>query len=310
MLGICCQFIKEEVKERTGRVVHTNMMDERSLQLNRYKDGKYSADVIKSTYVNNVKNLATMLPRIRQTGVRLFRISSALFPLADQVSRELWDNDEVKFHLKTVGDYVKSHDMRVTTHPGQFCVLSSDSDKVIENTFKELSIHGWLFDEMGLEKSPLWSINIHGGKANRSSRLIEQIKSLPDNVRLRLTLENDELSYNVVDLLRVHLETGVPICLDSHHHGFNDGNITLEDAFHATKETWPNHIKPLQHLSNTDPRSVNGSFAERRKHSNMIHYVPACQLQGLRDDIIDVEIEAKFKNLSVFKMAQDFQVKL
>lgn len=202
------------------------------------------------------------------------------------------------------------HQMRICVHPGQFCVLSSDSDSVVENAFRELATHGWLFDAMGLDHSPKWAINIHGGKSDRTSRLIEQIKSLPDNVRKRLTLENDESAYSVIDLLEVYQATGTPICFDSHHHTFNEGDLSMDDAFEASCATWPDGIKPLQHLSNTDPSVANGSFPERRKHSDMIHYIPQCQLQALRDDTVDVEIEAKLKNVAVMKMMKDFELSL
>lgn len=308
MLGICCHFIKEETKPKSGEKFYVNTMEERTLQLGRYRSGKYTPDMIKGTYENNVRNLATMLPKIRKTGNRLFRISSAMFPLADQVDRSLWDNEDIRKWLKAAGDYVKAEGMRVTTHPGQFCVLSSDSDSVVEKAFVELGIHGWMFDAMGLEHSPQYAINIHGGKADRSSRLIEQIKSLPDNVRKRLTLENDENSYSVIDLLEVHQATNVPVVFDSHHHTFNDGELTMDEAFDATRQTWQAGVRPLQHISNTEPELVNGSSTDRRKHSNMIHYVPDCQLKSLRDDTIDVEVEAKLKNLAVFKMATDFDI--
>lgn len=310
MLGVCCHFLKEETRPKSGKVEFVNEMDERTLQLGRYRSGKYTPDQIKGTYINNVKNLAKMLPKIRQHGIRLFRISSAMFPLADQVDRSLWDNDDVKMHLRAAGDFIKSEAMRVSTHPGQFCVLSSDSDKVVENSFRELSIHGWMFDMMGLDQSPTWAINIHGGKADRSSRLIEQIQSLPDNIKKRLTLENDETAYNVIDLLHVHKATGVPIVWDSHHHTFNDGDLSMDEAFTVTKETWPSKIRPLQHISNTEPSLANGNFQDRRKHSDMIHYIPDVQLLALQDDTIDVEVEAKFKNVAVFDMSRRFRLPL
>lgn len=310
MLGICCHYLREDVKPRSGQKVYVNEMEERVLQLGRYRAGKYTPDAIKGTYVNNVRNLAAMLPKIRKTGVRHFRISSAMFPLADQVDRTLWDNPEVTKHLKAAGKFILENDMRVTTHPGQFCVLSSDSDSVVAKAFEELAIHGWLFDVMGLDHSPKWAINIHGGKADRTSRLIEQIKNLPDNVRKRLTLENDENCYNVLDLIPVYQETGVPIVFDSHHHVFNDGDLTMQEAHEAACQTWTGGVRPLQHISNTEPSLVNGSVSERRKHSDMIHYVPECQLIDLRNDVIDVEVECKMKNVGVFKMAKDFEIPL
>ena len=310
MLGICCHYIKEETRPKSGEKYFVNEMDERSLQLGRYRSGKYTSDQIKGTYVNNVRRLGEMLPKIRKAGIKLFRISSAMFPLADQVDKSLWDNKEITDILSNIGTFVKQNDMRVTTHPGQFCVLSSDSDEVVEKAFVELSIHGWMFDKMGLEHSPKYAINIHGGKKDRGSRLIEQIKSLPDNVRKRLTLENDETTYNVINLLPVFQETGVPIVLDSHHASFNDGCLTLEEAFEVTKETWPANVKPLQHISNTSPENITANFQLRRKHSNMIHYVPAVQLKALQEDLIDAEIEAKFKNVAVFSMAKTFNIPL
>jgi UV DNA damage endonuclease len=283
-------------------------MDEKTLQLGRYRDGKYSEEFIRGIYLNNISNLAKMLPVIRENGVKLFRISSAMLPLADQVDRSLWDNDELRAGLRKAGDFVKANGMRVSTHPGQFCVLSSDSDTVAENANKELEIHGWLFDAMGLDESPFYAINIHGGKSDRTSLLIDRIKSLPNNVRKRLTLENDESAYSVLDLVEVHKHTGVPIVFDSHHHTFNEGDLTMEEAFQVSCATWQNGIKPLQHISNTEPELMNGSFPDRRKHSAMIHYVPEPQLSSLKKDEIDVDVEAKLKNLSVFMMAKQFNI--
>ena len=310
MLGICCHFLQEETKPRSGEKHFVNTMEERTLQLGRYRSGKYTPELIKSIYVNNVRNLANMLPVIRHFGAKHFRISSAMFPLVDQVDRELWDNDEVKVHLKRAGEYICEQGMRISTHPGQYTILSSDSDRVVENAIKELAHHGWLFDELGLDHSTQYAINIHGGKRDRTSRLIEQIKSLPDNVRKRLTLENDESCYSVIDLLEVYKHTDTPICWDSHHHTFNDGELTLNEGFDVSCATWPKGINPLQHIANTEPDMENGSFTERRKHSNMIHYVPDCQLNALRNNTIDVEIEAKMKNIAVFKMSKDFSIPL
>lgn len=310
MLGLVCHFLKEEVKPRSGNTVFVNAMNEKVLQLGKYKSGDYTREFIKSTYIHNARQVALMIPTIHSSGIHHFRLSSALFPLSDQVDRELWDNQEVQKYLKQAGDYVKKNNMRITAHPGQFCVLSSDSDRVVENSFKELSHHGWIFDVMGLDASPFYAINIHGGKADRTSRLIDQIKSLPNNVKNRLTLENDENCYSVIDLLEVYQSTGVPVCFDSHHHIFNDGDLTLDEAYDLSCQTWTNNIKPLQHLSNTEPSLANGSFMDRRKHSEMIHYIPECQLQGLRNNTIDVEVEAKSKNLSIFKLKKDFEISI
>jgi UV DNA damage endonuclease len=194
-------------------------------------------------------------------------------------------------------------------HPGQFAVLSSDSDRVVENAITDLSIHAFILDAMGLPHTPFHAINIHGGKRDRASRLIDVIKSLPSNIRSRLTLENDESSYSVSDLLEIHLQTNVPIVFDTHHHTFNEGGLTQQIAHDATYQTWASSgVRPLQHISNTQPGLENGSFPDRRKHSDYIHTVPETQLAALRENIIDVEVEAKCKQRALFKMASDFNI--
>lgn len=41
---------------------------------------------------------------------------------------------------------------------------------------------------------------------------------------------------------------------------------------------------------------------DRCKHSDYIHRVPDVQLQGLFEDAIDLEVEAKMKNLAVERL--------
>lgn len=310
-LGICCHWLDERVLPRSGRTEFYNAMDERTLQLGRYRTGKYTSEQISGTYEHNVAALIEMLPRIVKSGVQLFRISSAMFPLADQVDTALWQgNERLVSLLSKAGKIIKDNDMRVTTHPGQFCVLSSDSENVVQKAITELNIHGWMFDMMGLDRSSRYAINIHGGKSDRAEQLARRIDKLDDNVRYRLTLENDESAYSVVDLLNIHKQTSVPVVFDSHHHVFNTDDLSMEEAMMATMETWKDGIAPLQHISNTEPGMENGSFPDRRKHSDMIHYVPEPQLKFLRDRKIDVEVEAKQKNIAVFDMSKKFDIPL
>jgi UV DNA damage endonuclease len=310
-LGICCHWLDERKIQRTGRTEQYNAMDERTLQLGRYRTGKYTSEQIAAAYEHNVSALNLMLPRIVKAGISLFRISSAMFPLADQVDPALWrGNENLARALALAGKLVKENNLRVTTHPGQFCVLSSDSESVVQKAITELEIHTWMFDLMGLDKSPRYAINIHGGKSDRSEQLVRRIDALPDNIRCRLTLENDETAYSVIDLLGVHRSTGVPVVFDTHHHVFNEDSLSMEEAMYATMETWPTGVLPLQHVSNTEPHLANGNFVDRRKHSNMIHYVPECQLKLLRSRSIDVEVEAKQKNIAVFDMSKKFDIPL
>ena len=67
-LGICCHWLDERTLPRSGRTEFYNAMDERTLQLGRYRTGKYMSDQISGTYEHNVSALIEMLPRIVRAG--------------------------------------------------------------------------------------------------------------------------------------------------------------------------------------------------------------------------------------------------
>jgi UV DNA damage endonuclease len=305
-LGICCQWLESRTK-RDGTTIYENIIDEKSLQLGQYKAGKYDDKRIVNTYINNVEEHIKIVSKLNQNNIRSFRISSSLFPLFE-FNRQLAVSSTILLNrLAILGKLFRESGIRVTTHPGQFTVLSSDRDEVVQNSIRELEYHAWVFDMMGFDETPYYAINIHGGKADRSERLIDVIKTLPANVKNRLTLENDEKCYNVKQLIQIHEKCGVPIVLDSHHYNFNSSDLVYDDAFSATKRTW-GQIKPLQHISNTEPGMEGGSFNERRSHSNYIHSINSHQLHDLRNDEIDVDVEAKMKNLALLKLRQDYGI--
>ena len=133
-LGVCCHWLVNH----NGK--QKNALNERALQLGRYRDGKYADEYVRGVYQSNLLNLSTVIDTVVSSKIKLFRISSSLFPLADQVDRSLWDNEHTKSIAANIGEKIRVSGLRVTTHPGQFCVLSSDSDKTVENSVKELEL--------------------------------------------------------------------------------------------------------------------------------------------------------------------------
>lgn len=304
-LSVCCQWL-EPRKKRDGSIVFENSINEKSLQLGSFKKNKYTETHIKETYLNNIFELTKVIPKLKDNNIKSFRMSSSIFPLFE-FCEEIAKSQEIVDKLKQLGSLFIDNNIRVSCHPGQFTVISSDSEQVIKNSVKELNYHAWIFDSMGFARTPYYAINIHGGKKNNGNKAIESILSLPEQTRNRLTLENDESCYSVRELLKIHEKTNVPIVWDSHHHSFNEGGMTRREACEETYKTW-NGIKPIQHLSNTELGSESGTFTERRKHSYYIHHIPQEQLELAIADSVDVDVEAKGKNLAVLKMRNDFQL--
>jgi len=305
-LGIMCQWLGEK-KKRDGTIYYENIIDEKSLQLGAYKNGKYSRERILETYRGNIKEILRNIPRLNEFNIKSFRLSSSIFPLFEFCGDVAKNDEQITSDLALAGRLFKESGIRVTTHPGQFCVISSDRDSVVQNSIKELEYHAWIFDAMGFERTPYYAINIHGGKANRTERILEVFKTLPENVKNRLTLENDEKCYNVRQLLNINNHTGIPVVFDSHHFTFGMDDLSFSDAFCESIRTW-GRIKPLQHISNTEIGEENSSYNKKRAHSQLIRYIPDDQLNAIREDLIDLDVEAKLKNIAVLKMRKDFGI--
>ena len=308
MIGLCCQYIEYKIN-RNGKGEFINIVDEKGLQYGQFLKGKYSKNQIESVWENNAIELFKIIKRCKSEGIYSFRVSSNLFPLYDSLNEDLIKNESVKNLLKQIGEFAIDNKIRLTTHPDQFVVISSNNEDVIKKSIKMLEHHAWIFDQMMLPLNPYYSINIHGGTKGNSKILIDTINTLNNNIKLRLTLENDERSYNIKDLYHVYEYTGIPIVFDTHHHTFNDAGLSTEDGLHLIKSTWGKY-KPLTHLSNTDPSLINGSFTERRKHSDYVHYIPECQLKSNNNNEIDIDFEFKMKNVAIFKAVKDFGIKL
>jgi UV DNA damage endonuclease len=305
-LGLCCQYIEPQQK-RNGTVVYKNTVGDKTLQLGRFMSGEYSPDKVKDTYLHNIRSHYSLIPKLVAGNIQSFRISSSLLPLWDLNKHVFGTDPDILESLRTLGRMFIDAGIRVTTHPGQFTVLSSDSARVVKNSIAELDMHAWVFDAMGFERSPYHAINIHGGKSNRSKQLISVIRNLDHSVRSRLTLENDERCYSVSELLDIYAATDVPVVFDSHHFTFNQATMTFDEAYLQTMSTW-SKVKPLQHISNTEPGLEQAAFNKRRAHSDYIHSIPEQQLADMLANTIDVDVEAKRKNLAIQKIKLDFGI--
>ena len=157
---------------------------------------EYNGEEITETYIN------------KENGFDFFRITSNLFPWCSEYKLEdMPDHWEIAGILGEIGKYVDENNMRITSHPGPFNVLTSPHEHVVENCIKDLSIHGEVFDMMGLSRTPYNKINIHiggvyGDKVSAMERFCTNFERLPESVKSRLTVENDDKAsmYSVQDL--------------------------------------------------------------------------------------------------------------
>lgn len=257
--------------------------------------------------LQNSKDLIEILKWNVKNNIFLFRISSEFFPWASEYNIEdLPDFPAISHWLKKAGDYAKTHNIRLTAHPGPFVVLTSPKENVIKNSIVDLEIHGKIFDLIGLDRSPYNKINIHcngvyGDKISAMNRFCENFKKLSPSVKSRLTIENDDKAsmYSVKDLMYIHNKIGIPITFDFHHFLFNTGDQSEEESLKLAISTWPEGVKPVVHYS--ESKSVHESNPKIRlqAHSEYVFGLPntyGCD--------VDIMIECKQKEQALIKLRE------
>jgi UV DNA damage endonuclease len=253
--------------------------------------------------LQNCKDLLKIIQWNEQNNINFYRISSNIFPWASEYKLEqLPDFEEICKALKQVGDFATKVDQRLTFHPGPFNKLAAKEERIVKNTIKDLEHHSEIFDLMGFIPSYYNKINIHIGaayedKRETAYRFCKNFDRLSDNLKKRLTVENDDkLSlFTTRELYRyMFLDIGSPIVFDYHHHALHPGSLRVDEALDYAMETW-GEITPVCHLSESR-REEQQNDCMPQAHSDYV-YTPIAT-HGHKFDLM---IEAKAKELALLK---------
>ena len=287
-LGLVCITHSEEVRYKTTTRKNLLSMDEAA-----------QAVKLRSIYAQNIAILRRAIDFCLSSKINLYRMTSTLFPFSDEAfGAEILD--EFADELGEIGTGATEKGLRLVLHPDQFVVLSSDSEKVVENSVKILKMHARTMDLLNQPRSEWAAMTIHGGKSNRAERMVENILKLPAEIRTRIVLENDEYSYSATEILDICRAARVPMVFDAHHHichekleNYNDKSVG--EMFRAARETWANPENQLVHISNGRTK-----FGDRA-HSDLIVTMP---------DVFRfapwIEVEAKHKELAIVKLQTEW----
>ena len=295
-MGYACinmQLSSQKPKIYTGRSMIKRTFKDKGI--------KYASEL----GLQNTKDLFEIIKWNKENGFDFFRITSNLFPWCSEYKLEdMPDHWEIAGILGEIGKYVDEHKIRLTSHPGPFNVLTSPHEHVVENCINDLSTHGEVFDMMGVSRTPYNKINIHiggayGDKVSAMERFCENFNRLPNSVKSRLTVENDDKAtmYSVKDLYEgVYCKIGIPIVFDYHHHRFCTGGLSEEDALEVAISTWPTDIVPVVHYSESRNIEQEDDKIKPQAHSDYVYdYIDTYGNE------VDIMVEAKAKELAVLK---------
>lgn len=295
-LGLCCQFVREPIKFRTTTAAAM-------LRLSRTERLARLADLCRS----NAGALMAALEFCASHGIGAFRIISQILPLkthpeAGYEIDDLPGGAEIAAHFQECGRYARSHNLRLSFHPDQFVVLNSPDPRTLAHSHAELNYQAEVAEWVGAD-----TINLHGGGAygNKTAALAalrRNIERLPEPVRQRLTLENDDKVYTPSDLLPVCADTGVPLVYDVHHHRCLPDGLSVAEVTERARQTWP--AEPVFHIS-SPLAGWDGPKPERHHDYVDASDFPAEWL-GQR---LTVEVEAKAKELAVTQLIAELSRK-
>lgn len=253
--------------------------------------------------LQNVKDLENIVKWNEEMGIKLFRMSSDLFPwMTFYEFEQLPDYPMIDVYLKNIGALAEKYGQRLTFHPSHFNALGSPNPVVVEKAIKELNKHSEIMDIMGLSATVYNKINIHvggayGDKKSTLERWINNYHLLDPNTQMRLTIENDDKAnmYSVKELYKgISEQCGVPIVFDYFHHKFCTGGLSEQEALELAVSTWPKDIVPCTHYSESRRKEHLDESIKAQAHSDLICGI--IESYGLD---IDVVVEAKHKELAV-----------
>ena len=256
----------------------------------------------------NLKDTLKVLDWNLKNNIYIYRMSSDSFPWMSEYNFENLPNFKlISQVLKSVGDKVKSNQIRVSYHPGPFNVLASETTSVVTKTISELNKHAELMDLMGLDQTTFYPINIHINttkptREEAANRFCEQFQNLSESCKKRLTVENDDSpnQYSVKFLYEnVYKKIFIPIVFDQHHFNYGPKDQTMEEALKLAHSTWTTRC--LTHMSSS--KLLEDVKGVATAHADYIY--EEIQTFGLD---FDIEIEAKAKDLAVFKYRRDFKL--
>lgn len=287
----CLTFAKKDFKYKTLRF--------ESLDRERFDE------VVK----HNLKILQDMIIYNAQNEIKMFRITSDLIPFGSD-SRMIypWQNSYT-YEFSAVGESAKKFDIRLSMHPGQYCVLNSLNKEVVVRAIRDLEYHCDILDLLNTSAHSKIVLHVggaYGDKAQAIKRFEDAYNSLSSRIKERLVIENDERIYNIKEVLEIGEKLGIPVVFDNLHHKINPPSDILEEDIYwieRANKTWKAKDGTQKiHFSTQDKDKREGAHSKYIGVNEFLDFIMSykASLSSTKKDI-DIMLEVKDKDLSAIK---------
>jgi UV damage endonuclease UvdE len=325
-IGYCCKYITS-IDQINGIKPHHdsypyNISTTTITHLNKLTQHDAVAKLHQLSFDNiaSVKRLVTLVSKDRPE-FRMLRLGSDILPAYTHTNwKWFYQQPEIMTLLQRqfseIGDIARANDVRLSFHPGQFCVLGSHRDEVVENSIEEFEYHADMARYMGYGRTfQDMKINIHISGKRGPTGMREVYSRLSPEARNTITVENEEFSWGVEDCLE--LSDIIPTVFDIHHHWINTGNYATPDTDMIKRviDSWRG-VRPAMHYSQSKDdliqESINNTSlpelsqlllaghtkSKLRAHSDFYTNKAVNQLVKEFSNYFDIQLEAKAKNLA------------
>jgi UV damage endonuclease UvdE len=255
----------------------------------------------------NLENTLRILRFNKAMNIKVFRLTSKLVPLATHPETAGWDyTGDFKKEFSEIGNFIKENEFRISAHPDHFTLINSSSEVVLKASIADLDYHVRAFEAMGLEDFS-YKLVIHVGglykdKITSIERFKENFYKLPDRIRKRIILENDDKSYTAADVLAMCKDLNIPMVLDVHHHNCVNSGESLEELLPDIFGTWINErFTPKIHFSSPKSCKDFRSHSDYIEISEFMDFIKKAVVIGID---FDVMIEAKSKERALLQLSE------
>ena len=268
-----------------------------------------------SAAVKLIERVAT-LPANR----RMVRLGSEMLQgYTEKDWQAWWQRREIQDHLEKIfapiGETARRLDVRLSFHPGQFCVLASENEGIVNRSIEEFEYHADMVRWMGYGRTfQDFKINVHISGKRGPAGIKDALRRLSPEARNCITIENDENAWGIDSSLE--LANDCALVLDIHHHWIRTGEYiqATDHRLDRVIDSWRG-VRPALHYSVSREDVLVGHPVDTvpdhalllesgykkqkmRAHSDFYWNQPVTDWALSFWDRFDIQCESKGKNLA------------
>ena len=323
-IGFCCKWLNDP-SECGGMKVNAvdRDLNGRSTTMRWLREHPAEAEQRQWDIMNhNTSAAVRLIERVATLPVnrRMVRLGSEMLQgYTEKDWQAWWQRREIQDHLARIfapiGETARRLDVRLSFHPGQFCVLASENEGIVNRSIEEFEYHADMARWMGYGQTfQDFKINVHISGKRGPAGIQDALRRLSPEARNCITIENDENAWGIDSSLE--LANDCALVLDIHHHWIRTGEYiqATDHRLDRVIDSWRG-VRPALHYSVSREDVLVGHPVDTvpdhalllesgykkqkmRAHSDFYWNQPVTDWALSFWDRFDIQCESKGKNLA------------